>query len=225
MSVLYAVAFIAFFSAVNFFLWGDDGYNVHVLGTPVNAYMLGWFWIALISMIFGASCATQNGTKTLIGHVISGWWVCNIAMTTLLNSINHRPIEQAGDLFFGIPGIVLDFVAQGAVDLAAIFVLWLLVKKGTLRASAWLLVFCGYLVANLFGHASGAYGLMVGADPNTVAAQYEAFMYTIFTLMLVIQAAGASGNAVLYWIGSSVDLYADIRPYILRFIGRDLHLH
>lgn len=223
MGVFCAVGFITFFSCINAFLWGDAGYQVHVLGMSVPAYSLVWLWISLIMVIYGAVYSFDHHRGNSICHVIAGWWAANIGVTTLLNMVNYRGIEEAGDSIFGVHGLVLDFLAQGALDLASLMVIWFLVRRKVLGVSIWTLFFCGYLVANLFGHAFGS-GLMLGEDADYTAAAYDAYMYSIFTLMLIIQAFGAGGDALLRWAGSSVDLYIDLRPVFRRFISRDLRL-
>ncbi len=211
--------FIVLFSLVNLFLWGDGGYDVHLLSIPVDAYILVWVWIGLIASIF------ITGKTHPMGLVISAWWTANISMTTLLNAFNFRGIEQAGELILDMPGLVLDFVAQGAVDLASLLFIYALVKKGILNASVWLTIFSAYLVANLFGHTFGAYSLMVGNNPDIIAKSYDAYMYLTFTAMLILQSIGSSSDRLLKWSGKSVDLYRDIRPVIKQFVSRHLHLH
>ena len=223
MGALIGLGFVVFFSLVNAFLWGDGGYNVHLLGAEVPAYSLVWFWIGLITVIFGFNYAI-DGKGHNICHIIAAWWVANIGMTTILNEISFRGIEEAGPSIFGLHGLVLDFLAQGALDLASLVLVWVLVRRTILRVSIWTLAFCGYLVANLFGHASGAYNLMIGADVDIVAQSYDSYMYLVFTLMLLFQATGSGLDAAYRWSGSNVDLYADIRGYIYRAFNRDLHL-
>ncbi|MCP4929478.1 MAG: hypothetical protein GY918_10545 [Gammaproteobacteria bacterium] len=122
-------------------------------------------------------------------------------MTTVLNSISFRGVEEAGESIFGNSGLIMDFTAQGAVDLAALAIIWFLIRKGILSASAWTLVFCGFLVANLFGHTA-----------------------VVFTIMLIIQVSGAGLDAWLRWSDSEVDIYVDLRPLFHRVVNRDYHL-
>ena len=223
MGSLVGLFFIFLFSLVNMFLWGDGGYGVHLLGWEVPAYSLTWFWIACIAFLYGANYAVDGHSKHPICHVISVWWASNIGMTTLLNAVNLRPVEESGELFLGIPGLVLDFIAQGLVDLASLTIIWVIVARGVLVPSIWLVIFCAYLVSNLFGHSAGAYNLIVG-DPDLTARAYDAYMYFTFTIMLIVQAIGSGGDAVLRWSGSSVDIYRDIRPHLSRFASRHFHL-
>ncbi|MCP4881954.1 MAG: hypothetical protein GY905_15550 [Gammaproteobacteria bacterium] len=146
-------------------------------------------------------------------------------MTTVLNSISFRGVEEAGESIFGNSGLIMDFTVQGALDLAALAIIWFLIRKGILSASAWTLVFCGFLVANLFGHTAGAYNLLIGVSADTTAQGYDSYMYLVFTIMLIIQVSGAGLDAWLRWSDSEVDIYVDLRPFISRFTARHLHLH
>ena len=222
MGAVIGVWFVTFFSFVNLFLWGDGGYIVHLLGVGVPAYSLVWFWVALIAIIYGANYSVNGHSAHSICHVIAGWWTANIAMTTVLNYINYRGIEESGGTIFGAPVLVLDFLAQGALDLFSVLLVLYLIKRGTLGASVWMLIFCGFMVANLFGHSTGAYNLMAGADIDTTAISYDSFMYLVFTLMLISQALGSTGDAWLRWSGANVDIYSDVRPYFRRVASRNL---
>lgn len=210
---------MSIFTLVNAVLWGDGGFDVHLLGIPTDAYMLVWFWIAMIGIMF-----VPRGTSVQVPIIISMWWSANIATTTILNSINYRGIEQGGDLFFVFPGLVLDFVAQGAVDFASLYAVWYAIKRKYIDVSAWMLLFCAYLVANLFGHSFGSYYLMTGVNPDTVGQAYDSYMYLTFTVMLIIQASGSVTNSLVKWMGHDLDLYRDIRPYLRSYISRHLHL-
>lgn len=224
MGAILGAGLILFFALVNAFLWGDGGYDVHLIGTPVNAYSLVWAWIGMIAIICGTNYAIHGGQKHPISHVIGIWWVANIGMTTALNSISYRGIEEQGDTIMGMPSLIIDFLPQASVDILALAVIWVLVARQILKASFWLVVFCGYLVFNLFGHAMGAYNLMAGVDADVAAQAYDSFMYLTFTVMLVLQTIGAGGDAILRWSGANVDLYRDIRPYFHSFASRHIHL-
>lgn len=219
MGAILSAGFILFFALVNAFLWGNGGYTVHLISIPVSAYSLVWAWIGMIAIICGCNYAVEGGQKHPVGNVIGVWWTANIGMTTVLNWISYRGVEESGS-FFGMSGLILDFGAQGLVDLISILLIWFLIKREVLTASVAIVVFCGYLVANLFGHTAGAYNLMTGVDADMTAVFYDAYMYLIFTIMLLLQAVGAGSDAILRWSGSNVDLYRDIRPFMYRAFNR-----
>lgn len=215
MGIVTSLLFILLFTFVNAFLWGNGGDVIHLLGYPVPAYGLVWAWIGMIAITCGANYAVDGGQKHPIGHVISLWWVANIGMTSILNNISYRGIEEAGNLH-------LDFIAQGGLDFASLLLIWFLVYRGTLTASLWIVVFSGYLLANLFGHTMGAYNLMMGAGEGFTAQAYDSYMYLTFTIMLLVQAVGAGSDGLLRWLGSNVDIYRDIRPAFHQFAHRYL---
>ncbi len=204
---------------MNVVAWGDGGYDVHLLSQPVPAYSLIWYWIAMLTIMYGATYAVDGKAKHWVCHLVAGWWVANIGMTTILNEIAYRGVE-ASTWFAGSSSLVLDFAGQSAVDLAALVVIWYFAARKGMGVSLWTLVFCAFLVGNLFGHTIGAYSLMSGIDPDLTAMRYDSYMYTIFTLMLTAQAGGAWGDAILRWWGSNVNLYADLLPALRRSYNR-----
>lgn len=238
MGVLLGVIFITFFSLVNYFLWPDEGQISHLLSVPFSAHVLVWFWIGLIGVIYGANYAVDGHSKHSVCHVIAGWWSVNMCMSIYLNSIDYRGIEQTGgwivitlfEWVIKLPSLVLDIIGQGAVDLFSILIVWFLIWLGKIGASIWVVGFCFYLVANLIGHTITAYdlmNLMVGeniGDMKVIAASYDSYMALIFTVMLLLQALGSGGDALLRWSGADVDLYIDIRPFLKRLTNRSLHL-
>ena len=223
MGALIGVLFVGIFSYLNAFVWGDSGYIVHLLNVPVPSYTLVWLWIAMIALICGFNYAVKGGQKHPVGYVIGCWWLANIGMITVLQYISFRGVEQAGESIGGMSSLMMDFAALGIVDLASIFIIWYLVSRGILTASFWLVVFCCYLIANLFGHAIGAHNLMVGINEDITAMAYDSYMYLTFTAMLLIQAIGSGSDALLRWGGSNVDIYRDIRPDLFNFINRHIH--
>lgn len=224
MGVWNGVGFILFFSAVNAYLWGNGGETVHLLSITVPAYSLVWVWIGLIAVIIGTNYAYGDGSRHRHGFVIATWWAANIAITTLLNAINYRGIEQQGDLIFGVPGLILDFIAQAGLDISSLILIWVLVSRQILTASIWIVIFSGFLIANLFGHVAGSYGLYTGMDAGIVAKSYDSFLYLVFTIMLFLQAMGSGSDALIQWTGSRLDLCRDIRPAVRRTANRYLHL-
>lgn len=218
--VLFGWGFVGLFAYLNAFVWGNNGYIVHLLSTPVPSYYLVWSWVVMIGFICGFNYAVKGGQKYPIGYVISAWWAANIGGITLLQEISYRAIEEQGDIIFGMPSLILDFLALGAIDLMSILVIWFLVRKGILTASILVVGFCAYLVANLFGHAAGAYNLMIEVSADTTAQAYDSYMYLTFTIMLAAQVVGTGIDAMLRWSQSDVDLYRDIRPIIHSFADR-----
>ncbi len=219
-----AVAFLGFFSYTNYSTWGDWGEFVHLLGLPVPAYTLIWLWIAMIAMIIGVNIATPRGQQHSLWFIISAWWAANIGVTSVLNSYGRRAIEESTALIGSYPDIMVDFIAQGALDFTALLVIYLAVRWGYIGASALLVVFGGFLVANLFGHAFGAYGLVAGTSLDAIAASYDAYMYLVFTALLLIQVGGAVLDLLIRISGAGYDVYADVRPYFNDVIHRRLHL-
>ena len=219
------ILFVLFFSYINAAVWGDGGYIVHIFGAPSPAYSLVWIWIALISLIYCFNYLADGKSKSPVCHIISLWWTANIATTSILNSIHYRGIEESGGLIFGYPVLIMDFLAMGVVDLLSLLVVWFFVARKGLGVSVWLLVFCGYLVANLVGHSAGSYALMTGVSIDAIGQSYDAFMYSVFTAMLVFQAFGGGYGVALKWIGSNVDIHRDIRADLRLFADRYFHLH
>ena len=224
MRFLAGVLFLSLFSLINALYWGNSGYVITLFGGPVGEYGLIWLWIALLGITFGADYSVDGHARNPVWLVISGWWLANIGVIDLLNRINYRPLETGGDLIIGMPGLMLDFIAQSALDITSLIAIWILIRKKILNLSAWMLVFCGYLVANLAVYASGSYSIITGVNPETVGSFYDQYIYSAFTIMLIIQAMGSGGDALLQRFGSNVDLYADIRPLLRRFADRNLHL-
>ena len=236
--------FIVFFSYINIYVWGAGGGPIHLLGAPVDPYEAIGYWIAMIFGIYAANYAVNGHPRGSICHVIAAWWTVNIGMTQLLNDIKPRGIEQSGGVvdlptalvdslnWIGVEAsaavyaLTLDFVGQGFVDVASVIILaFLVLKFRIIEASIWTLFFTGFLIANIIGHTTGAYGLMTGQSPDITAQLYEPYMFLVFTVMLVLQLIGSSGDVMLKWIGSDVDLYADIRIFIRGAFNRNLHLH
>lgn len=213
--------FILLMSCLNYFVW--DAYTVHLLGVAVPSFSLVWLWISLIAVIIGTNYAVEGGHKHPIWYLIATWWLANVGMIYILQAVSYRAIEEAGTTVFGLQGLVLDFLALGAVDLSALVIIWMLVSRSILKASIWVVIFSGYLVANLFGHAFGGYGLVIDINPDMIAASYDSYMYLTFTVMLLLQAIGAGSDAIFRWAGSNVDICSDIRPVISRTANRYLH--
>jgi len=216
--------FILCVSAINYFWWGDAGFIVHLMGLAVPTYTLIWLWISMIAMMFGFSLVVNFAQKQSVWPLVAIWWAFNILIIESLQAISYRPVESAGSYFAGLPSLIYDFVALGALDLCSLFIIWLLVIGGMITASVWTVIFSGFLVVNLFGHAFGAYGLMTGLHPEMIAQSYDSYMYLAFTLMLAVQVFGSGFGAILRLGGSNVDIYSDIRPSLHRVAGRHTHI-
>jgi len=232
-SLALAIGFVGLFAYVNMHVWGDSGGYIHLLGEPVYAYSLVWIWIGLIAFINGINYVFCENQKHSIWFVISAWWAANIGMTSILNAIKERGIEESGGTVvvsaFGIstvemPTLMFDFIGQGALDIAAALIIWFLVSRKILATPVWLLVFIGFLAANIVGHLAGTWQLMAGVDSDLVAQSYEPYMYLTFTVMLLLQAIGAGVDAGFRWVRYDVDIYRDLRPVIERINNDYLHL-
>ncbi len=217
------IAFIAFFSYINLVVWGDYGEVVHLLGIPIPAYTLVWLWVAMIALIIGVNNCTIKDQKHSIWLIISAWWAANIGVTSILNTFGFRAIEQSNGLIAGYPDIMTDFIAQGTLDITALVLMYLAVRKGYIVASLLLVIFGGFLVANLFGHAFGAYGLVVGSNVDEIAYSYDSYMYLVFTVLLMIQVGGAVLDLIVKLIGAGYNVYGDIRPYFDNVIHKHIH--
>ena len=224
MRFVFGIFFLIFFSLVNAVYWGVSDYQITLLGQQVGEYGLIWVWIALIGVMFGSDFSVTGHSRNPIWLVISCWWLANIGVIDILNGINYRPLESGGDLIIGMPGLMLDFIAQSALDISSLVVIWILIRKQIINLSVWMLVFCGFLVSNLFVYAAGSYSIMIGASPEDTGSFYDQYIYSAFTIMLIIQAVGAGGDALLKRFGLHVDIYTDIRPLLHRFAGRNLHI-
>ena len=209
--------------------WGDAGYTVGMVGFDVPVYPLYWLWLALLAVVFFTGDVINGGSRHTVFFVIAGWWVCNTQAIDFLQGWWFRAVGDPGGtmVLFGeeVPALVADYIALAPIDLGALIVIWILAATRRMRVSCWMLLFCVYLVGNLAGHAWGGYSLATGADINYISSAYDSFMYLTFTAMLILQAIGAGGDALFRWSGSSVNLYADIRPIIRGFANRRLHLH
>ena len=225
--------FVALFCFVNGWVWGDGGYYLDY-GLPVSAYSLIWFWIVCIAfhhyrayrqplMTKDDGSKAEDKRSLHVAIAVSAWWTANITMTQALNMFSFRGVQVGGDLveLFGYtaPSLITDFIFQAGVDLAAIFVLLLVVRRTAVAASAWMLLFAGYLVANLFGHFYGSLQLLAGESADNVAMRYDGFMYLTFTIMLFLQALGAGGSGFLSRI-TNVDIYSDLRRLVPGLLNR-----
>lgn len=208
--------------------WGDVGYTINLLGFDVPAYPLYWFWLCLLAVVHFTGDIIDGRSRHTVFFTISLWWIANTQAINLLQNWWFRGIGESGGTvtIFSeqVSVLVTDYIMLAPIDLGALIAVWILAKMGRMRVSGWLLLFCFYLVGNLFGHAAGAYALWNGTSPDIVSNAYDSYMYLIFTVMLILQALGAGGDALLRWSGSSVDLYADIRPFIRGFASRNLRL-
>ena len=232
-SLAVASGFVGLFAYVNLHVWGDGGDYIHLLGVPVYAYSLIWGWIGLIAFISGINYVFCENQRHSIWFVISAWWAANIGMTSILNAIKDRGVEESGGTIlldvFGLssvemPVLMLDFIGQGSVDIACALLIWGLVSRRILATPVWLLIFIGFLIANIVGHLAGTWNLMAGVDGEVVAQSYEPYMYLAFTVMLVLQAIGAGVDAGFRWVRYDVDIYRDLRPIIERINNDYLHL-
>lgn len=224
MRFLLGVILLLFFTLVNAVYWGNSGYQITLFGSEVYEYGLIWVWIALIGVMFGSDFSLTGHSRNPVWLVISVWWAANIGVIDVLNRMNYRPLETSGDLFLGMPGVMLDFIAQSALDLVSLVVIWKLVRKRILGASIWLMGFCGFLLANLLVYSVGAYNIMTGGNPEAAGMFFDQYIYGAFTLLLIIQAVGSGGDALLARFGAGVDIYRDIRPVLRGFVNRNLHL-
>lgn len=224
MGAIIGVYFLLFFACINFFWWGDSGQTIHFLGHAISEYQLIWIWIGLLFIIIGSSFIVDGCSKNPIWAIICLWWMVNIGAIEVLNQINLRPIESEGEIIFGFPGIILDFIVQAPLDLTGLMIIWALINRELLEVSMGILIFCGFLVANLSGYAFSAYNLTIGVSAKEVAQFYDPYICLVFTLMLTLQALGSGLDALLRGNGSNVDIYIDLRPYLRRFVVRYLRL-
>lgn len=213
--------FIGLFTGMNIYWPVGD---VDFFGFDISSYSFGVFWVSMIAIIWGANYATHSKVKNNVWLVICTWWTANITMTESLQAIEFRGIGEAGDLIWGYPSLILDFPCQSAIDLTALFVIAILIRFRKLEFSPWVSWFGLFLLANLWGHASGAYRLMNGVNPDLVGVYYESYLFTVFTIMLIVQAAGSGLDALLKGKGSN-GVCGDIRVLFRSLVNRYLHLH
>ena len=233
-SLIAGLLCILIFSYVNKHVWGDDGSLIHLnfifFQLESNAYWLVWAWIAMLMALFSFNCLSKEANP--IWPVVYVWWLANIGMTTILNAIYYRGIEQSGGMFeivvfnnlYEFPVILLDFVGQGAVDILAAVVVLILVLKNRLAATLPLIVFMIFLFANMFGHLSGTNALKSGMNIESVAQLYEPYMWLIFTVMLLLLSIGSGIDAALRKLSKhELYIYRDLKPVISRYIAGIVH--
>ncbi|MCP4991941.1 MAG: hypothetical protein GY928_39590 [Colwellia sp.] len=222
--VLFGFMFIAYFSVINKYFWGDWGDTVSLLGVEVPSYSLVWFWISCIAILMGSGFMAHRVRENAVWFVISVWWTLNTLMTTfVLEAISHRGIGESNTEIAGTPDIYYDLWAQGPLDLLYLVGLFVILRKGVIVTTPLIVVFSFFLVTNIAGHAFAAYGLDSGISAGEVTAKYDPFMYLTFTVMLLVQVGGVLLDSTLKLNGYANGVYNDLRPFFNNAWNRHIH--